>query len=93
MQCVGTDEENVEFLIHFEDILAFTTGAPREPPLGYDPPLQLNFFSTQPVTMYPKANTCSNTLYLPRALSSMNLEKFSYYILSGILNSIGFGQV
>ena len=39
MQCVGTDEENVEFLIHFEDILAFTTGAPREPPLGYDPSL------------------------------------------------------
>ncbi len=80
----------MEFSIHFEDILAFTTGAPREPPLGYDPPPQLNFLSK---AMYLKANTCSTTLYLPLAVSTMELKKFSYYMVYGILNSIGFGQV
>ena len=90
MKCIDNSGESLELVLHFEDILAFTTGSPQEPPLGYDPQPELNFESD---SMYPRANTCSNTLYLPLVTPPMDLEKFSFYFSSGILNSVGFGQV
>ena len=83
------DEE--EFVITFEEILAFTTGLPCEPPLGFDPPPKLCFQADSP---YPQANTCTNTLYLPIHLAKeLALESFMYYICYGILNTAGFGRI
>ena len=76
------------FRIKFEDILAFSTGAPVEPPLGFQPSPVLSFQSDSP---FPRANTCSNTLYI--ALQSMGDDVFMYFMCYGILGSAGFGMI
>lgn len=90
MKCVDTDGKDVELSIRFKEIIAFTTGSPIEPPLGFDPPPHLDFQSKSP---YPRANTCTNSLYLPLAIEDVNLMQFSYFMVSGILNTAGFGLV
>ena len=70
------------------DILFFTTGAPREPPLKIDPTPSVSYQYTSP---YPRSNTCSNTIYLPT--NEIPFEKFLYYMSSGITNPAGFGRV
>lgn len=74
--------------VSLPDILAFVTGAPSLPPLGFLPQPSIQFHAT---SAFPKANTCSNTLYLP--LQRMTYDEFKYKILYGISNSFGFGQV
>ena len=76
--------------ITFEQILAFTTGSPNEPPIGFDPPPHLDFQITSP---FRKANTCVNTLFLSLCIPRVNLERFNYFMISGILNTAGFGLV
>ena len=73
------------------EILAFTTGSPNEPPLGFDPLPHLEFVGDEGKSPLPKANTCTNTLYLP--VVNDNLDRFSYFMASGILNTAGFGLV
>lgn len=92
VRCVGPDKEEADFMIKFEDIVAFATGAPYEPPLGFDPPPVILFQSKSP---YPRANTCTNTIYLPMGseATELGLERFMYYLSSGILNTAGFGLV
>ncbi len=75
------------FFITCTDILSFTTGARTIPPLGFDPKPSIQFINNS--TM-PKANTCSNILYLPLLTSR---EEFIYSVAYGILNTEGFGQV
>ena len=70
-----------------EDVLVFVTGAPAKPPLGFMPRPTIKFWNDQ----FPKANTCTNTLYLP--LSKVPLDVFKYNMLYGFLNSLGFGRV
>ena len=87
---ISPDGEQTEFHISFEDILAFTTGSPSSPPLGFQPAPSLSFITTSP---YPRANTCSNTLNLPMLQPLVSFERFGYYMSSGILNAAGFGRV
>lgn len=74
------------FSIKFEDVLAFSTGAPTEPPMGFQPSPSLSFQSD---SLFPRANTCSNTLFI--TLQSMGFELFMYYMCYGIIGSAGFG--
>ena len=90
VKCIDNQGEEVEMSIEFEQILAFTTGSPCEPPLGFDPPPHLEFQSYSP---FPRANTCTCALYLPLIIPQVNLEKFNYFMISGSLNSAGFGLV
>lgn len=78
----------MELYVQYENILFFTTGAPREPPLKYDPPPSVSFEDKGP---YPRGNTCSNTLFLP--LMEMDFKHFLYYVTNGIINTAGFGLV
>ena len=83
---VSTKE--VQLQIQYETILFFVTGAPREPPLKFDPIPSVGF---QYVSLYPRSNTCSNTLYLPA--TDMPYAKFLYYVTYGMINTAGFGLV
>ena len=80
--------EEVQMTVKYEMILFFTTGAPREPPLRFDPTPSVSFQYTSP---YPRSNTCSNTIYLPT--DEMPFNKFVYYMTYGITNTAGFGRV
>ena len=77
----------MKFNITLADVLVFITGAPAVPPLGFIPHPCINFHSSN----FPRANTCINCLYLP--LKKMTFNDFNYYILYGLVNSYGFGQV
>ena len=92
MKGVSHDGAEVELKISFENILAFATGSPAEPPIGFLPFPGLCFQSSSP---YPRANTCANVIYLPfnEQGSQMPFERFTYYMTYGILNTAGFGQV
>lgn len=90
---VSHDGVGTEFEIRFENILAFATGSPSEPPIGFHPSPALSFQNSSP---YPRANTCANVIYLPfkdLPEPQMPFERFVYYMTSGILNTAGFGQV
>ena len=76
------------FSIKPDDVLAFSTGAPAEPPLGFQPRPSISFQSDSP---FPRANTCSNILCLP--LQPMEHGLFMYYMCFGFLGSAGFGIV
>lgn len=88
LELEGADGLEV-FHIQYENIIEFSTGASRPPPAG---------FTSQPTIAFhvdnhfPRANTCTNTLYLPikKPLSS---DRFLYSMTYGILNSAGFGRV
>lgn len=80
--------ELLRLKLTLSDVLMFVTGAPSEPPLGFTPQPSIQFHSS---SVFPKANTCINKLYLP--LQEMDFEVFKYTMISGILNSPGFGQV
>lgn len=66
----------------------FVTGSPTLPPVGFIPTPAIQF---QESSMLPMANTCTNTLHLP--LQNMAEEVFEYNIVSGIINSPGFGRI
>lgn len=55
--------------ISLNHLLQFVTGADEEPPLGFGAHRTIEFAEatgTGPYHFTPKANTCSNTLRLPR---------------------------
>ncbi|GLV46208.1 hypothetical protein CBL_09997 [Carabus blaptoides fortunei] len=56
--------EDMEISVTLANILSFVTGANREPPLGF-PTSPIIIFIHEKDSKYPKANTCSLTLYLP----------------------------
>ena len=74
--------------IKFEDVLAFATGASTVPPMGFIEQPSLCF---QTESLYPRANTCSNVIFL--SLIDVTFDLFVYYMTHGILNTAGFGQV
>jgi len=90
LEVAGADENEENFTITYEMILSFATGAPNPPPIGFMPPLSLGFHNE---SCFPRANTCSNTLYLPITTLNPSIEEFTYNIAHGIANSLGFGRV
>ena len=85
---VSHDGEEVELYIGYENILFFATGAPREPPLKFNPPPSVSFHKNGP---YPSSHTCTNTLLLPLGVTTF--EEFVYYVTYGITSTAGFGHV
>ena len=80
VKCIDPCGEAAEFVVTCEHILAFSTGAPRQPPMGFDPQPGIMFQSDSP---YTKANTCTNTIYLPISTGLQSdesgLKRFMYY--------------
>lgn len=54
----------METSVRLANILSFVTGADHEPPLGFPTSPNITFIHEKD-SKYPKANTCSLTLYLP----------------------------
>ena len=81
-------EDVLTLKFSLEDVLKFVTGAPSTPPMGFEPSPSIQFHSDSDL---PIANTCSNTLFLPR--DSLSDEDFNYNVISGIVNSAGFGRI
>ena len=76
-------------IITFESILAFVTGSPHPPPVGFKPIPSINFDYKK----FPRANTCANTLYLPLEKPLPTYEEFCYRLSYGVANTVGFGHV
>lgn len=74
--------------ITLPDILQFITGCQTTPPVGFIPSPSVRFHDT---SIFPMANTCTNTLHLP--MDNVNDSIFKYRVLSGFVNSPGFGRV
>lgn len=81
----GADEA---FSVTLQDVLLFSTGAAEVPPIGFHPTPALAFHDDG---LFPRANTCSNTLSL--SLEHSQYEEFKYYFLYGVNNTAGFGKV
>lgn len=79
------DCEEDQAAVSVEDILMFATGLSSLPPSGLEPLPQIEFLDD---SVFPMANTCSNTLKLP-LLDSYTL--FKSQMDFGIQNSPGFG--
>ena len=85
---ISRDNKTEVFAITLPQVLQFTTGASKEPPLGFDPPATISF---QGLSALPNANTCINTIFLPTMHTCH--EDFKYHIVFGIASAAGFGQV
>ena len=82
---VEIQQEKFEIII--SDIMIFITGVPSEPSLGFDHKPCLKFCESR----FPRANTCTNTLFLPTDLKTS--EDFVYNMCFAILNVGGYGKV
>ena len=79
---------NDKYVISFEDILCFTTGARTVSPMGFSPAVNIRFHDTSNL---PRANTCLNSLSL--SVKNKSYNDFKTNFCFGIANAIGFGSV
>lgn len=82
------DSEEHKISLTLSDVLVFGTGAACEPPMGFSPKPKKDF---RDGSCYLTANTCTNTIYLPR--KEMNYSIFNYHAAFSIANCEGFGQL
>ena len=82
------EDEEHQVQVTLSDVLAFGTGAACEPPMGFYPKPKVAFRDR---SRYLTANTCTNTIYLPR--ERMSYDDFNYYAAFSIGNCVGFGQL
>ena len=68
---VSIDNKEKEVVIRLEDLLAFTTGADKLPPMGFKDTLKIMFLEDSKL---PKASTCGLCLFLP--LKANNYDDF-----------------
>ncbi|ROI69428.1 G2/M phase-specific E3 ubiquitin-protein ligase [Anabarilius grahami] len=77
--------------LHFEEILAFTTGADEVPPLGFSQKPSINFYQPEERgCRLPYANTCMMGLFLPRVVKD-EVELYKM-LLRAIRDSAEFGR-
>ncbi|KAI2661412.1 G2/M phase-specific E3 ubiquitin-protein ligase [Labeo rohita] len=77
--------------LHFEEILAFVTGADEVPPLGFSPKPSIDFYQPeQRGSRLPYANTCMMGLFLPRVVKD-EVELYRM-LLRAIRDSDVFGR-
>ena len=72
------------------DVLAFITGCPVIPPMGFPTVLQIKFIADKEKRL-PTASTCGLHINLPLALQEY--EDFKAQMNFALSNTIGFGQV
>ena len=82
------EDKEHEISLSLSDVLVFGTGAASEPPMGFQPKPKIAFSNR---SRYLTANTCTNTIFLPR--EELGYNDFYYYATFGIANSAGFGQL
>lgn len=88
MTSPSPEAEEINVPLTLSDVLVFGTGASCEPPMGFHPKLRVGFRDR---SRYFIANTCTNTIYLPR--EEMTYITFTYYAAFSLANSAGFGQL
>ncbi|KAF4109731.1 uncharacterized protein LOC131545879 [Onychostoma macrolepis] len=77
--------------LHFEEILAFITGADEVPPLGFSQKPSIHFYQPeQRGCRLPYANTCMMGLFLPRVVKD-EVELYRM-LLRAIRDSAAFGR-
>ena len=81
-------EESEPVSVSLEDILKFTTGTERIPPLGFTPRPHVQFLHDDQ-HLFPEANTCAHVLKLPIHKS---YEDFSDKMIAGIIMAPCFGH-
>ena len=74
--------------LRLEDLLAFTTGAEKIPPTGFDDILRIMFLED---SMLPKASTCGLCLFLP--LKQKSYDQFKACMVEGVVSGYGFGNI
>jgi len=72
------------------DVLTFITGADRIPPLGFEAPIKIDFYTMTSVQHFPTVSTCDLRLWLPRGVSDP--EYFQNLMEEAVLGSHGFGK-
>ena len=73
IKAVSHEDEEVQMTVTYQMILFFTTGAPREPPLRFDPTPSVSFQYTSP---YPRS------MWLMVLLTLLGLDLYKeYYML------------
>lgn len=82
LKLAGNDGDIQTLTVTFEILLSFATGAPRPPPAGNKPMPTLAFEDQR--SPFPRANTCSNTLYLSIAKPLPSPEVFAYNMAYGM---------
>ena len=82
------EDEEQEISLSLSEVLVFGTGAASEPPMGFQRKPKIAFSER---SRYLTANTCTNTIFLPR--EELNYNDFNYYAAFSIANSAGFGQL
>ncbi len=65
-------------------------GAFHPPPCGFISQPTITFHTEN---QFPKANTCTNTMFLPVGRPLLSRDQFVYNMAYGILNAAGFGRV
>ena len=85
---VSVDNDERAVVIHLENILAFTTGADKIPPMGFHDALKVLFLEDSEL---PKASTCSLCLFL--SLKSKDYDQFKDKMVEGIVGGYGFGNM
>ena len=76
--------------VALKEVLAFFTGAAREPPLGFHPKPTLDFAPNESMGL-ATAVTCSNKLTLP--VCHYLYENFKSYMTLSVKGHGGFGRV
>ena len=85
---MSIDNKEKEVVIRLEDLLAFTTGADKLPPMGFKDTLKIMFLEDSKL---PKASTCGLCLFL--SLKPNNYEDFKVNVVEGVVSGYGFGNM
>ena len=85
---MSIDNNEKEVVIRLEDLLAFTTGANKLPPMGFKDTLRIMFLEDSKL---PKASTCGLCLFLP--LKASSYEEFKVNLVEGVVSGYGFGNM
>ena len=75
-------------VIRLVDLLAFTTGADKLPPMGFKDALKIMFLENSKL---PKASTCGLCLFLP--LKANSYDDFKDTMVEGVVGGYGFGNI
>ena len=85
-------EQDVKINVSLSAVLAFVTGSPAIPPLGFSPEPRIVFdYEVLPRKLH--VHTCSNEIHFPVAEDLLSYETFKDDFLFCMFNSPGFGMV
>ncbi len=85
---VSIDNKEKEIVIRLEDLLAFTTGANKLPPMRFKDTLKIMFLEDSKL---PKAGTYGLCRFLP--LKASRYDDFKDAMVEGVVSGYGLGNI